>query len=101
MINLKSPISVVWEITNNCNYKCPHCRAFQDYTKDNVNIENKIVDEIIKSEIFVVNLSGGEPLLNKRIFDIAKKLTDNNVYVVLSTNGFYYEKYRRTDWRKI
>lgn len=94
MINLKSPISVVWEITNNCNYKCPHCRAFQDYTKDNVNIENKIVDEIIKSEIFVVNLSGGEPLLNKRIFDIAKKLTNNNVYVVLSTNGFYYEKYR-------
>ena len=29
MIELKSPISVVWEITNNCNFKCPHCRAYQ------------------------------------------------------------------------
>lgn len=95
MINLKSPISVVWEITNNCNYRCPHCRAYQQYTEDDIEIENKIIKELIESEVFIVNLSGGEPLLNKRVFDIAKRLTENNVYVVLSTNGYYYSKYRK------
>lgn len=95
MIQLKAPISVVWEITNNCNFKCPHCRAYQKNEKENIELENKILDEIIKSEIMVVNLSGGEPLLNPRIFEIAKKLSDNNIYVIISTNGYFYEKYRQ------
>ncbi len=95
MIELTSPISVVWEITNNCNYKCPHCRAFQKYEKENIENENKIIEELIKSRVFVVNISGGEPLLNPRVFEIARKLTDNNIYVIISTNGYFYKKYRK------
>ena len=95
MIELKSPISVVWEITNNCNFKCPHCRAYQKIEKENKDLEDKILDELIKSEVLVVNVSGGEPLLNPRVFNIIKKLTDNNIYVILSTNGYLYKKYRK------
>lgn len=95
MIELKSPISVVWEITNNCNFKCPHCRAYQKFEKENKDLEDKILNELIKSEVFVVNISGGEPLLNPRVFNIIKKLTDNNIYVILSTNGYLYKKYRK------
>lgn len=95
MIELKSPISVVWEITNNCNFKCPHCRAYQKREIENETLENKILDELIKSEVFVVNISGGEPLLNPRIFHIIRTLTDNNIYVILSTNGYLYKKYRK------
>ncbi len=94
MLKLISPISIVWEITNNCNFKCPHCRAFQEYKQDSELIEEKILNEIIKSKVFVVNISGGEPLLNPRIFNIARKLTENNIYVILSTNGYLYSKYR-------
>ena len=95
MLDLKAPISVVWEITNNCNFFCPHCRAYQEYEKEDEEIENKIIDELIKSEVLLVNISGGEPLLNPRIFEIVRKLTDNNIHVGISTNGWFYEKYRK------
>lgn len=95
MIVLKSPISVAWEITNNCNFKCPHCRAYQKLEKEDEELENKILNELIKSEVFVVNISGGEPLLNPRVFKIIKTLTDNNIYVILSTNGYLYKKFRK------
>ena len=94
MLDLKSPISVVWEITNNCNFLCPHCRAYQKYEKEDEELENRIIEELIKSEVLLVNISGGEPLLNPRIFKIVKKLSDNNIHVGISTNGWFYEKYR-------
>ena len=95
MIKLSAPISVVWEITNNCNYKCPHCRAYQEYYKEDENMESIIINEIIDSKVMLVNISGGEPLLNPRIFDIAKRLNEENIYLMLSTNGYFYSKYRK------
>jgi len=95
MINLSAPISIVWEITNNCNYKCPHCRAYKKFVKDDESIEYLIINELIESKVLLVNLSGGEPLLNPRIFKIAKRLFMENIYVVLSTNGYYYSKFRK------
>ena len=95
MLNLKSPISVVWEITNNCNFKCPHCRAYEEFTVDDEKIENKIIDELIKNDILTVNISGGEPLLNPRIFEIIQRLSNANMYVGISTNGWLYKEKRK------
>ena len=89
MLNLKAPVSVVWEVTNNCNFLCPHCRAYCIHEEDNEEIENRIVSEIIKAKVLAVNISGGEPLLNSRVFNIIKKLTSNNIYVGISTNGWF------------
>ena len=94
MLKLKSPISVVWEITNNCNFKCPHCRAYEKLTVDDEQIENKIIDELIKNDILTVNISGGEPLLNPRVFEIIQKLSNANIYVGISTNGWLYKQKR-------
>ena len=94
MLNLKSPISVVWEITNNCNFKCPHCRAYEEFTVDDEQIENKIIDELIKNDILTVNISGGEPLLNPRVFEIIQRLSNANIYVGISTNGWLYKQKR-------
>ena len=95
MLNLKSPISVVWEITNNCNFKCPHCRAYEEFTVDDEQMENKIIDELIKNDILTVNISGGEPLLNPRIFEIIQRLSNANMYVGISTNGWLYKEKRK------
>ena len=95
MIKLSAPISVVWEITNNCNYKCPHCRAYQMYHEEDEIIEDIVIKELIDSKVMFVNISGGEPLLHPRIFDIAKRLSNENIYLALSTNGYFYSKYRK------
>ena len=95
MIKLSAPISVVWEITNNCNYKCPHCRAYQEYQKDKKKKKKIIIKQLIDAKVLLVNISGGEPLLNERVFDIATELSKNNIYVALSTNGYFYPKYRK------
>lgn len=89
---LRSPIAIVWEITNACNYRCPHCRAYMDVTKQEEKIETRIIDEIIKNDILSVNISGGEPLLNPRILNIISKLAASGIDVGISSNGWMYPK---------
>ncbi len=92
MNKLKSPIAVVWEITNNCNYKCPHCRAYMSNFSEDVNLENKIIEKIIENDILSVNISGGEPLVNPRIVSIVSRLTKANIDVGISSNGWLFSK---------
>lgn len=91
MIELKSPLACVWEITNRCNFFCPHCRAYTESPEDNPKIENVIISQLVESEVLSVNISGGEPLLNPRIFTIIQELTKNNIDVGISTNGFIFK----------
>lgn len=89
---LKEPIAVVWEITNNCNYRCPHCRAYMDVTKDDEVVEERVIQQLISNEVMSVNISGGEPLLNPRILNIIKAFSDENIDVGISSNGWLYPK---------
>ncbi len=92
MIELKSPVAVVWEICDVCNFKCPHCRAYLEKHSDNSFLENLIIRNIIDFGILSVNLSGGEPLLNPRINCIVKTLNDSGVDVGISTNGWFFKE---------
>lgn len=90
LMKLKSPITAVWEITDNCNYNCPHCRAGYEMKCDDSILEKKIVNELINAQVLSVNLSGGEPLLNKRITSIVEKLVSNGIDTGISTNGWFF-----------
>lgn len=91
-LNLKTPITAVWEITEECNFKCPHCRAAYASKSDDINIENSIMNELIKNHILSVNISGGEPLLNRRINKIVEKLVSNGIDTGISSNGWYFKE---------
>lgn len=84
-----SPMHVNWNITYSCSFNCNHC-----YSRTRQQIELCLLDKIrvanniIKNEIFVVNLGGGEPLLSPDVFEIISLLSCNNVFVNLSTNGW-------------
>lgn len=90
MIELSSPIAIVWEVTNNCNLRCPHCRAYMKNPKQDVEVENNVFREIYANHILSVNLSGGEPLLHPEIVNFVKKLAKKNIDVGISTNGWLY-----------
>lgn len=91
MKKLKSPISVHYEIVEDCNHKCRHCynylRFNDNHSKQPVTESGVIADAIIEAEIFHVVLTGGEPLLDKKnLFYIARKLRKNNIQLSLNTN---------------
>lgn len=87
-----SPKWIAWEITRRCNLRCVHCRSS---SKLEINghpdfpIEEafRVIDDISGYAKPVVVLSGGEPLMRKDVFDIARYGTDKGLRMCLATNG--------------
>lgn len=82
---------MAWEITSICNLKCVHCRSSSDlhssegkFTLDKCY---KLMDDIAEFASPVIVLSGGEPLLRKDLFDIAKYGTTKGFRMCMATNG--------------
>jgi len=82
---------MAWEVTSKCNLKCVHCRSSSDihspegkFTLDKCY---KLLDDISEFAKPVIVLSGGEPLLRKDIFDIAKYGTEKGFRMCMATNG--------------
>ena len=73
-----------WHITERCNWHCKHCYQNEDYITDELTTEQLF--DILKQYIFLIkkwniphnnasiNLTGGEPLLRKDLFQLAEKL---------------------------
>ncbi len=86
------PKWVAWEITRRCNLSCVHCRSSSkievaehpDFSFDQAT---KVLDDIASYANPVVVMSGGEPLLRKDVFDIARYGTDKGLRMCLATNG--------------
>jgi 7,8-dihydro-6-hydroxymethylpterin dimethyltransferase len=85
------------EIVNSCNLSCPTCYADSPlgagHTVDSVPLENLqqriqgVIDR--KGKIEILQLSGGEPTLHPRFFELLRWLHGNPQidYVLLNTNG--------------
>lgn len=91
---LSAPIAVQWEVTPACNHLCLHCYNFwregdplPALIPDYDGLYTKIVDEIIANKVFMVVITGGEPLVVLRnIAPHIKRLTENGVSVSMNTN---------------
>src|SRR5208337_113622 len=87
-----TPKWIAWEITRRCNLKCVHCRSssemeitgHQDFPTGEAY---RVLDDVAAYAKPVVVLSGGEPLLRKDVFDIARYGTDKGLRMCLATNG--------------
>ena len=72
---------IIWNMTNRCNLLCHHC-----YSKASANEKETLALEDIlntipklkKAGVNFVIFSGGEPLLRKDIFEIAKQLPNTS-----------------------
>ena len=90
MGSVDKPIQAIWELTNSCNANCVHCCVDAGTSKVNElsTVEcRQIIDELEEMGIFLLRLSGGEPLLRPDIFDIIKYACRKNFLVSLASNG--------------
>ncbi len=82
---------VAWEITRNCNLECVHCRAAATKGPYTGELDTKtgfdLLDQIAELGEPIVILTGGEPLLRRDIFEIAKYGTKKNLRMVMAPNG--------------
>jgi len=82
---------IAWELTRSCNLACSHCRASSKHgpypneltTQECFNL----IDEIVSFSKPLIIMTGGEPLLRKDIFEIAKYGKSKGLVMVMSPNG--------------
>ena len=89
----KQTLSLVQlSISRNCNLNCNYCyatdRVENQYPKMVLNDYIRVVDDITSfSEGTEFTITGGEPLLNRDVFKIAKYIRSKHSSVDLLTNG--------------
>lgn len=85
-----TPALVSWNLTRRCNLACPHCyldagtKADDELTTDECLA---LVDELHGLGTEMLILTGGEPLLRRDIYAIARRASDLGLWVVMGTNG--------------
>lgn len=94
-MNIKK--SLLWDVTYQCNLDCLHCYNSENIAEDPNNILNdKSVEEVIwrirSLDIDHIHLLGGEPLLQKKIYDIVNEAHKHNILISLNTNGTLLSK---------
>jgi molybdenum cofactor biosynthesis enzyme MoaA len=93
MTGLKGPAEVIWDMTYACPLRCVHCysesgrRPARQVKPESMHA---IADAIISLNPVAVALAGGEPLVNKNVFDVAKRLRQAGIEVVLYTSAWSF-----------
>lgn len=79
------------EVTGYCNMHCKHCRASNQphkmISKEQMTKILSFIDKV-KAEDFKLTFSGGEPFLNKNLYEYLKMAKESGVdQVVITTNA--------------
>jgi len=86
----KKPI-VVWNMSRRCNLKCVHCYAESEniaYDGELTTQEAKeMIEDLAEFKAPVLLFSGGEPLMNDNIYELAAYAKERGIRPVISTNG--------------
>ena len=88
---LSAPFMVVWNFTNQCNLRCKHCYAnAKPYpAPDELTLDGKmeVLRQLDEAGVAAISFSGGEPLINRDFWAVAKKASELGFYVSVATNG--------------
>lgn len=101
----KSPGCAVWELTLACNLKCLHCGSSAGKARSNelsTKEAIKICRDLSEIGTHEVCLMGGEPLIRKDWYEIAKEIKDLGMKLSIISNGFnindeIISKFKRLD----
>lgn len=86
----RKPITV-WNITRTCNLRCIHCysdsNAMQYPGELTWEQMEKVVEDLAAYQVPSLLLSGGEPMIHPRFFDLVRIASDAGLKLTISTNG--------------
>jgi radical SAM protein with 4Fe4S-binding SPASM domain len=90
------------EPTNLCNLSCLHCPTGSDkITRETgvmgISFFENIITDIKNSTMAVQLYFQGEPFLHKNILDFIKIIKKNKIYLIISTNGHFFENKEFTE----
>ncbi len=98
------PKRVVWEITYLCNLNCLHCGSAAGAPEgeapkarpNELSLEEafSLIDQLAELHTEHLTLSGGEPLMRRDWFEIAKYAKKKGIILSLITNGSLVPFYR-------
>ena len=85
---LRAPLRVCLWVTQRCNLRCRYCYAAPLGERD-VPLERfrSLCKELLGLRVFDFVISGGEPFLHPKIFEILQWFFDHDVHVGVLTNG--------------
>jgi radical SAM protein with 4Fe4S-binding SPASM domain len=84
------PALISWNLTKKCNLRCPHCYLEAGQAAENELTTGEclhLLDEMKALGTEMLILTGGEPLLRRDIYDIARAASGLGIWVVMGTNG--------------
>lgn len=91
--SLSAPLAIQLELTEDCTHRCLHCynywRTEEKYRARDLSWDDAqtITDQIIEEKVFRVVITGGEPLINKRVlFKVAEKLRKADITTAINSN---------------
>ncbi len=91
------PYSCYINLTSKCNLRCKHC--FGDYSikhNNELTLEEwkRVIEDIKRSKVFFVNVSGGEPTQSPYFLEFIKYLSKKGIHFILTTNGVFSNRIR-------
>jgi len=70
-----------------CNLRCLYCDTTYAYDEGREMSEDEIFDEVSRHGVRLVEITGGEPLLQKEVFPLITRFLDDGFTLLLETNG--------------
>lgn len=74
--------SVLWSITNACNFKCRHCymeaprHAYRELTRDELFA---VLDKLEAANVPDISFTGGEPLLRPELMELLRRMREKHI----------------------
>ena len=93
------PSVVMFELTYNCNEMCVHCfnpgaarnkdeKSYRN-KREEINIEHykSLVRDLDEIGVYKIILTGGDPFVKPKIWDLISLIADTNIVIDIYTNG--------------
>jgi len=106
LVNFKcsSPISLQFELTYICNNYCIFCYNdsfdINQVTMDTTTVK-KVIDDAHQAGVMSLNFNGGEPLMRRDFFEIAKYAKNKGFDIHLNTNANLIDEKRAKEIAKL